>query len=167
MSDGMSFSIIILCLGSVFFLIGGGFTIYALVARRKAGQAQAWPAVQGRILSAHVLERKSEDSEGNVSWSYQPVVEYEYVVMGSPYRSSRLAFGATGSGNRAQADQVAARYVPGMACTVYYNPQKPSDAVLERQAMGSKTFLIVGIVFLVVSLLACCGGGVVALFMTQ
>jgi hypothetical protein len=41
---------------------------------------------------------------------------------------------------------------------VYYNPDDPSDAVLERQAGGATLSLVIGIVFMVIGLsLGCLG----------
>jgi hypothetical protein len=40
--------------------------------------------------------------------------------------------------------------------TVYYNPNNPSEAVLERAAGGSVLGIVIGIIFLLVSLCVGC-----------
>lgn len=162
-SSNTAMILIPLCLGGVFFLIGAGVLIYALIMRKKANTAQAWPAVSGQVYSSSVREQHHEDSEGNVSWTYTPEVMYQYNVAGAVFQAKRIAFGAAGSGKRQTAEQVAARYQPGQTVTVYYNPQNPGDAVLERQVQNGRTLLILGGVFLAVSLCACSAGLILAI----
>ena len=74
------------------------------------------------------LERRSS-SEGSTGY---PVVQYSYQVGGQAYQSYKLApgpeVGGTGAG------KVVARYPAGAQVMVFYNPQNPSEAVLERKA---------------------------------
>ncbi|MCB1776130.1 MAG: DUF3592 domain-containing protein, partial [Candidatus Competibacteraceae bacterium] len=58
------------------------------------------------------------------------------------------------------------RYNPGDQVTVYYNPQNPSVAVLEKKKPGFFVFvvLIFGIVFLLASIGRLFAGNATALF---
>jgi hypothetical protein len=86
--------------------------------------------------------------------------------MGTPYHASRVAFGADSFGHR-QAKAVVAKYPAGSAVTVYYNPEKPGEAVLEQSAKGTLVFMIVGAMFALMGLCAGCAGlGVIALVMS-
>lgn len=123
------------------FLAIAGFLIFN--ARRTTAQAQAsqsWPSVMGTVASSSVEVSTSSDSEGGTSTSYYPAVTYAYDVLGHRYSSDRVAFGfRVGSGNRAQAQAVADRYIAGNQIRVYYNPNNPGEAVLERTSQSSNT----------------------------
>ncbi len=121
------------------FLAIAGFFLFS--ARRSSAQAQAsqtWPAVMGIVSASSVETSYSTDSDGISSTAYYPSVTYQYDVLGHQYRSDRVSFGfRVGSGNRAQAQAVADRYIAGNQIRVYYNPNNPGEAVLERTSQSS------------------------------
>jgi hypothetical protein len=59
-------------------------------------------------------------------------IVYEYTVSGQKLRNDRVSIGED-LGNFEVAETIA-RYPVGKVVTVYYNPRKPKDAVLERDA---------------------------------
>ena len=67
------------------------------------------------------------------STRFAPQIAYEYVVDGRTYRSEHVAFGKVfwSLAPRRAAAKVA-RYPAGAQVTVYFNPQRPEEAVLER-----------------------------------
>jgi len=78
-------------------------------------------------------------------------------VAGQEYKGDKITFGFTqGYGNYAKAQAALARYPLGAQVTVYYNPANPTDAVLERKAGGSTISLVLGIIFILVSLCLGC-----------
>lgn len=140
-------------IGLVFVLLGGAFIFFAKRNAKRAAASLAWPSTQGAVTSSMLTSFSSEDS----ATSYQPKVEYGYTAAGKAYTGKRIAFGAAGSGNGAAEQKVVLKYAIGSAVEVFYNPDDPSDAVLERDAAASnKVFWILGVVFVV--------SGVVALF---
>ena len=65
----------------------------------------------------------------------QVSVRYEYEVAGTPYTSSNISFESQLAGNKRRAiEAIVARYPEGQRVTVYYNPERPKTAVLERSA---------------------------------
>jgi hypothetical protein len=145
--------------GLVFLVIGVIFLIVGLVATKRAKAAQTWPSMPGTVVRSEVVRHESTDEDGSSSVTFEPVVEYNYSVMGQPFTGKRIAFGANRF-NYNKAAEIAARYVVGARPAVYYNPDKPKDSVLETSASGGKLFVIlgaimgaVGLVALVVSLL--------------
>ncbi len=153
-----------LCIGvffSAFFLIGAGLLWVGIRARQKAEASQGWPATQGQIIHTDVLEVKYRDDTSGMGvsgsgWkvrvSYLPKVEYEYQVLGQTYTGSRLAFGAEkGYYTRQQAEEAIARYPEGAPVTVYYNPENPAEAVLERKANHSLVLILAGASFLLLA----------------
>ncbi len=95
--------------------------------RRKVSQVSGWPSTQGVITASTVEARASEDG-----YTDYPVVRYSYQVGGQAHKGSRIAPGMEVGGSGARS--VAARYAMGASVTVYYNPQNPADAVLEKKA---------------------------------
>lgn len=108
--------------------------------RRKVSQVSAWPSTQGVISSSSVEARASEDG-----YTDYPVVRYSYQVGGQAHKSSRIAPGMEVGGSGAH--KVAARYAMGAPVTVYYNPQNPADAVLEKSAPALTLFWVLLVVF--------------------
>ena len=149
------------------FLVGAGLLIYALKNRHKAAASAAWPQATGRVISANIEQRISHGKHGTHHY-YEPVIEYEYNVAGTAFHSNRLAFGSV-SGGRGRAEQTLARYAPGLTVVVYYNPENPAEAVLEREAKGGLLPIIIGVMFMGFGLIFGCvaGGLMVLVFMNS
>ena len=167
MSENLGPMIGLLC-GGFFVLVFAGigaFLIYQSVRnRQKADASQSWPATSGQITEAHVSHHTSTDSDGDSSDHYTPNVKYTYQAIGQEYEGTKFGFGfqqSYGSSGKAQA--ALARFPVGAQVTVYYNPNNPAEAVLERKAGGSTLSLVLGIIFLAVSLCVGCPGLVVLL----
>jgi hypothetical protein len=126
------------------------FLIPSYKAYRQTEKSKGWRSVTGQILSSEVRERRS--SEGGTT-SY-PVVTYQYNVGLTSYQSDKVSPGMGWGG--VDVDKVMARYPAGSTVTVYYDPQNPSDALLERDSKSSITSLLV-IMFLIN--LCICGAG--------
>ena len=73
-------------------------------------------------------------------------VRYGYQVMGSEYQGDKIAFGPKTGGACGKAMKVLSKYPKGGTVTVFYDPEKPSVAVLERNI--SKAFLVYGVILL-------------------
>lgn len=145
------------CFLLVFFLLGAGMIFFSLRARKKAQQSQSWPSTAGTVSEVQVKEISREDADGFQTTSYQPQVTYSYQVGNQTYTSDRLSFGARVSyGNRNQASKVLEAYPVGMPLVIYYDPEKPAEAVVERQASGFKLLLIGGILLIVISFCVGC-----------
>jgi hypothetical protein len=144
-------------------LFGGVFLFNGLRGRQQSDASRGWPTAPGRVTAAVMHTRTNFSSDGAPTVSYQPVVDYDYAVIGAPYHASRIAFGADSFGRR-QAEAVLAKYPPGSAVRVYYNPEKPDEAVLEQSAKGTLVFMIVGGLFTLIGLCVICVGlGVIVL----
>lgn len=138
--------------GIVTIFFGLIFVVVSVVMRRKAQAAQSWPVAPGQILFSTVETHTSTDSDGDTSTHYEPRVEYSYAVMGSPMKGNRISYGAMGSDYKS-AQKTADQYPVGSAVSVHYNPEKPSESVLETTARGGTVFLIVGIVIAVIGII--------------
>lgn len=132
------------------FLLGFGvfLVVFSLRSKKRAGDSQSWPSTTGRISSASIKESTSTDDDGSVSVAFYPAVEYNYQVNDVRYTGRRLSFGGIQArSSRKPAMAALERYPEDAEVTVYYNPAKPEDAVLERKA-GSFTWGLAGGIFL-------------------
>ena len=109
--------------------------------RRKMAAVSQWPSTMGTVMASSIEWRSSSDS-GSTAY---PVVQYSYQVNGQAYQSSKLAPGPEMGGTGAQ--KVVARYPSGAQVLVFYNPQNPSEAVLERKAPAQWLMWLLLVVF--------------------
>jgi hypothetical protein len=138
LSPGILFPLFFVILGLVLL-----FIFFRNLAKVRA--SQGWPAVQGTVIESWVRRSQSTDSDGSVSHSYYPEIRYLYQVMGSEYQGDKIAFGPKTGGSRSRAEKAIAKYPAGANVMVYYQPDKPAKAVLERTI--SKVSLVMGIAF--------------------
>ena len=121
----------------------------ALRVRRQAAAGEAWPATQGTVLFSQVQEHRSTNNSGGTSYSYSALVQYQYSIAGQEYRSNNLDFSDLGmggwqvSGGYKQAEAKAAQFAVGRTVPVYYNPENPAEAVLEKKSSG-QAILVIG-----------------------
>ena len=99
---------------------------------REAGR---WPETTGKVIASRVRSRRNEPDDPDYNFSdtevtNEPFVEYEYKVGDREYRCSRVTIGERTSGEELEA--ILARYPAGTPVTVYYDPARPTRAVLER-----------------------------------
>lgn len=122
---------VIITIGAIVFVLLLLNTIFLGVIffmRRKMATVSRWPSTMGTVTTSY-LDRRSSSEGGYTNY---PVVQYSYQVSGQGYQAAKLApgpeVGGTGAG------KIVARYPAGAQVMVFYNPQNPSDAVLERKA---------------------------------
>lgn len=149
------------CFVLIFGIIGAALLIKHFRAKKKAEESQKWSSAAGRITESYVRREDSTDSDGYPTTSYYPEVQFTYEFLGSEYAGNKIAFGGSMGGGQKKAQESLAQYPVGKDVIVYYDPNNPGDAVLERRVSGN-VFLIVGIVFLVISVCVGCVGGVIA-----
>jgi hypothetical protein len=147
--------------GGIFVLallgLGAYLIFFSLRSKKKAEDSQGWPSTNGTIVSAEVKRSVNRDEDGHESYAYYPAVEYTYQCAGQTFTGKRLSFGGLVAQKNPAAVQTALqKYPAGGAVTVYYNPDNPSEAVLERQAGGVKWALVIGIICLVLSVCIAC-----------
>jgi hypothetical protein len=114
--------------GFVFLILNAIFGVIIFFTQRKMKEVSQWPSTLG-VVDASYLERRSSSEGGSTNY---PVVQYSYQIAGQRYQSTKLApgmeVGGTGAG------KVVERYPAGAQVMVFYNPQNPAEAVLERKA---------------------------------
>ena len=142
------------CFVGLFFIIGLVLILKSIRDKKKAEASSSWPSAVGTVTESKIIENVSYDEDHYRRTTYRADVHYTYNVIGTPYESKKLAFGATESSSAKSAQEVIARFPVGASVPVYYNPNDPKEAVLIREAKSSRVMMILGIVFMVIALCA-------------
>ena len=109
-----------------FILIGIGVSIFGGILLWKALSSQAWPSVKGRIISAFL---EKEKIRGRVISRER--IQYVYLVKGKRIVGERVTLTPRLVTLRLPVRQVIKKYPKGALVTVYYNPSRPEESVLE------------------------------------
>ena len=131
-----------------------GIIVYT---QRKVAQARDWPSTMGTVMASAIIWRRSSN-KGSVAY---PSVQYAYQVMGRPYQGTKIMPGPDAGGSGAH--KIVERYPAGKQVQVYYDPNDPSTALLERDTPSFIKILWVVIIALDVFM---CGIGAAILFFT-
>lgn len=134
-----------------FVIVALVLLVIGLRGRRLAAASQSWPTTTGKVLAAEVQARRSRSGSGHTT-SYYPVIFYEYQVAGQVYRSNVLQLGGEVGGGASRAQQKVMAYPAGSSVQVYYNPDNPQQAALERGSTRSN--ILIGVALLIVVILA-------------
>lgn len=117
----------------------GGFMLFTGIHNRnKAEHATGWFPASGEVTAVSL---KHHYRKGGVD--YEPRVEYTYTIMGSLYAGKTFCFGTLRT-TQAKAQAKLAAYPLHGRIVVYYNPDKPTESVLEREAPGAVGMMIGG-----------------------
>jgi hypothetical protein len=128
-------------IGFVLLILNVVFLGIIFFMRRKMTSVNQWPSTMGTVNNSY-LERRHSSDDGSTDY---PVVQYSYQVQGQVYQGSKLAPGPEVGGSGA--GKVVARYPAGAQVMVFYNPQNPSEAVLERKAPAEWLMWLILIIF--------------------
>jgi Protein of unknown function (DUF3592) len=143
----------------IFVIIGWLLVRFALKMTAKAQQTRLWPSTEGEIAHSATLYESSRSPSGGVSATYKADIAYRYQVNGKDFSSSTITL-LDMSSTASRAQSIVGRYPDKSKVQVFYNPDDPSDAVLEPGAstglvclyLVSGMFSIGGLFFLVMSL---------------
>jgi hypothetical protein len=130
--------------GLVTLLVGGigaVLLVGAFLTARTPAKSNDWPTTSGQVLASTIQYRRSGGSR-----SAYPLVMYAYQVEGRTYQSQRIYFGGVVGGSVMAG--LVKKYPVGAQVPVYYNPQNPADAVLERSIPMAKMLGLTGIILI-------------------
>ena len=140
-----------LFIGTIIFGALGVFLLFSWVQNLQMARAsKSWPSVQGTVASSDAVQvLESTDKDGKHHYSYPAVVRYNYSVEGQDHTGSRISFGDHSSTRKRHVQEIVKKYPAGKQVKVYYDPDFPVQAVLERRAgFGNFITVPVGFVFL-------------------
>lgn len=116
--------IIIIAISLVVLIVFGRQLLRGLKSR-------TWPTAEGTVQDARLQTHQSRDEEGDVTTTYEALIQYRYSVSGQEYHGSRRTFSDVRTSSRSRTEKVLERYPPGGSVRVYYDPADPSTSVLE------------------------------------
>jgi len=120
----------------------------------QAKQSEHWLTTTGKIISSELDSQTNTDEEGYSTTTYIARVLFAYEVSGVPYQGDCINFnyGMRTSNLRIQ-QSIVEQYPEGSAVTVYYDPEKTDQAVLERKVNGAFTTLLVSAIFILIGII--------------
>jgi hypothetical protein len=147
-----AYFIIITCL--IFLGIGIGMLIKLAQNYRKLQRSKHWLTTNGIITFSDLDAQVSTDDEGFRTTTYLARINFAYDVNGNHYECDRINFdyGMRTSNLRKQ-QSVVEQYPTDSAVTVFYDPDDPSQAVLEKRVNGAFTTILVSAVFIAIGII--------------
>ena len=124
----------------VLFILNIVFLTILFFMRRRMATVSQWPATMGNVIASTIERRSSGDG-----YTDYPVVQYSYQVGGQAYQSYKLAPGPEVGGTGAR--KVIGKYPAGAQVMVFYDPQNPAEAVLERKAPAQWLLWLILVIF--------------------
>lgn len=107
-----------------------------------ASDSEKWIPAEGQILDSGYTLRASRKGR-QVATIH---IRYQYRVAGATYTGSNLSFENHSSHLPDVAKAILKPYPPGATCTVYHDPQSPTNSVLERGSQsGNQLEMVIGI----------------------
>ncbi len=108
------------------FLVFGGVAMLYMGGKylRLSWQSRDWPKVRGTIINRGTIRRR----EGAGTPKHQYFIYYKYCVAGQTYTSNRISFRPVNNPTHEER----ARFEDVVEVDVYYNPDHPQTAVIER-----------------------------------
>ena len=142
-------------------LLGAVYGVVAFFrARQLASASMMWPTAAGIVTASNVIEEaiaEKRDEDKSVTapkmiHRYQVDLRYAYQVAKRDFVGTAANWGATAIyGRRDVAEKAASRYRQGQSVKVYYDPNRPGNAVLEPDSrQGSLAPLILAAICAVV-----------------
>jgi hypothetical protein len=124
--------------------------IYSAIGLTKGLSTLGWPETQGKVISCEV--KRVPSSKGPSK--FQPVISYSYSVNSVEYTSNRYS-STMARGSSQWAKEVIGKHPKNSSIQVYYNPNNPTESVLDPGLQSDDFWMtIFSSFFFVVVLLA-------------
>lgn len=152
-------------------LIGGAAIasgIGILVKMFKVADTKNWLTTQGTILTSKITQEFTRDRHhGTGQGTYVPHVEYEYRLRGRTYHGNTVhPTGLQSCSIHSVCQRIINKYPVGQTVNVYYDPDNPENACLDRTVKSYNIALMIicaAICFLAGILLPLYGTGILTL----
>jgi len=116
-------------------VIGILSVIFGIRDARYADESINWPYAPGIITESYVWKQEDEETS---TVSYSPIVEYTYIVNGREYKNDKINYDMENRGKK-WAENIVSDYPVNHPVTVYFKPDNPEFAVLEKGLFDSTT----------------------------
>jgi len=133
---------------TLLILLGLGLVALAIHLHFVASTSEEWSSTTGVVVASYIRRTGAGNAgEAGDTTTYSPVVKYEYRIGSDPYAGSRIGFGDFFYNWYSSKRRVDA-FPKGSNVTVYFDPQDPSNAVLDRTYPSVAIAMLTGIAFL-------------------
>ena len=105
-------------------------------------KCQKWPSIEGKVIDSGVID-------GGMEEAYTASIKYEYEINGKRYKSRRIAF-LRWWGSEKYAKKIIDKYSQNKFISIYYNPNKPKQSVIDKTPQISDivlTIFIIAVIF--------------------
>jgi hypothetical protein len=110
-----------------------GMIVYKMGEVRRAAR---WPSAQGRIVRSRLRAVDTTQPDDSRGRGNVPDVRYVFTVDGVDYQGKRISIGEIRP-DTPEVEAALERYQVGRTGPVFYNPDNPKEAVLERDPPAS------------------------------
>ena len=148
-----AFCYFFIAIGVLLIIFGVYFTILS-------NGASAWPSVKGTIadtkIQTHLSTINNPTTKSTFNKTYYPEITYSWSIDGKSYQGKRYGLGYTHPKypEKMKAKKAVKDFLPGQSIEVFYDPNNPMDAVIDRsEKLVSFIPLFMGLFFLAVGLL--------------
>ena len=128
--------------------------------------SQDWLSTRGKIIQSDLQNvrvlaggRKSHNMDGSVRLvtAYVPNILYEYRANAEAFQARQIFIGQQFPSSLRFSNEFVEKYPVSKDVTVYYNPEKPEVAILERDRLkelllylvGGVLYILIGFAFLI------------------
>lgn len=136
-------------------LIGALLSVFGVKTLIQAYDSRDWSVCEGTITHSEI-DIRTREVKKNDRWrtetTYHAMIEYSYEINDTVYSSDNISFGGRSSG-RDDVNQTVAYYHKGKTVDVYFDPETPSESVLEPGVTsGAYMPLTIGLFFAAVGI---------------
>ena len=140
------------------FAVGLGILCIGYYFQKRSQSMENWQVAYAKILSSEIIQRTSTSwtsgqnlrSVSKTSVETLPLVKYEYMVFNKKYTNETNTL-AIGPIQVSELEKILNEKFPtGGQLKIFYNPENPSDSVLEKESGLEYIFYILGAIWLTV-----------------
>jgi hypothetical protein len=135
-------------IGILYLLLFFSILYFLLVMAPLVIYSKEWPQVTGKIIKNELKRRDAEGSiEGTRTTHYSAELEYLYPIKGKEFSSKKIKLFKNDIISRKFNQGILDKYPKGASVKVFYNPKKPSFAILETGG-GARLLVIITLLIL-------------------
>jgi len=119
-----------------------------------AWKSNSWIATEGKIIESKLLSHGRSMMIGYNYERYSALIKYEYKAEDQKYESNKVRFFPMGTSvSKNAVEKLLAEYPSNSAIEVYYDPEHPNQALLQKGLNFKAFFTLIAISFFITFLL--------------
>lgn len=114
-------------------VVSGWTSFYGINKITTAWSIKNWPTAEGEIIFSEVETKLMSDSSEDVKELFRIKIDFKYTVDNKVYHCDEVKHGSSSfyDSNKNGKMRIVETYPAGKIVTVFYNPESPSNSVLE------------------------------------